>query len=328
MDTCCFLQVELGVLQSRERFPRPWSLIPRLSQVDRDVIERCGLSSLLDMPWYIINQGLLINLAERWHSDTNTFHLATGKIKITPKDYYRITWIPIVGALLSYEQTEEGGTKALHRIFHNDQMSGYEIPWQDFLHFGYASLPSVLAGFIGGFLCPDWRSKGLAMGWGLVLEDMVTQGCNFAWGSCMLAHLYRELHQVVYLRYMSLSVGVTLLQVWAQEYIPVSGPLADRDRPVGWSYVYGYTVIVVQHKLGKIENWRRVLDDIDTVIWRPYMDCEVWAEDMLEMPYVYMLRYLIGQTPFIIERFLHNHVQRHYGRQQGIPQGDCLYAQR
>lgn len=37
----------------------------------------------------------------------------------------------------------------------------------------YAPLPSVLAGFIGGFLCPDRRSKGLAMGWGLVIEDMV-----------------------------------------------------------------------------------------------------------------------------------------------------------
>lgn len=43
------------------------------------------------------------------------------------------------------------------------------------MDFDYAPLPSVLASFIGGFLCPDHRSKGLVMGWGLVLEDMVRQ---------------------------------------------------------------------------------------------------------------------------------------------------------
>lgn len=75
----------------------------------------------------------------------------------------------------------------------------------------YAPLPLVLARFIGGFLCFDCRSKGLSVGWGLVLEDMVTQGYRFTWGSAMLAHLYRDLHEVVYLGYDSLSAGVTLL---------------------------------------------------------------------------------------------------------------------
>lgn len=88
-----------------------------------------------------------------------------------------------------------------------------------------------------------------------MLEDMVRQGHGFAWGSCMLAHLYRELHQVVYLGYTSLSTRVTLLQVWAWDYIPVSRPLADKDRPVGQAYAYGYTGVVVQRKLGKLENW-------------------------------------------------------------------------
>lgn len=101
-------------------------------------------------------------------------------------------------------------------------------------------LPSMLTRFIGGFLCPDHRSKGLAVGWGLILEDMVTRGCRFAWGSAMLAHLYRDLHQVVYLVYSSLSIGVTLLQVWAWEHIPIARPLADRDRPTGCAYAYEY----------------------------------------------------------------------------------------
>lgn len=126
------------------------------------------------MPRYIINRGLLIAFAERWHSDTNTFHLATGEITVTLEDCYQILWIPMVGALLPYEQTEEGGTTALCRILQDDTVCGYEIPWQVFIDLDYTPLPLVLVGFIGGFLCPNHRLKGLAVGWGLVLEDMVT----------------------------------------------------------------------------------------------------------------------------------------------------------
>lgn len=148
------------------------------------------------------------------------------------------------------------------------------------------------------------------MGWGLVLEEMVTQGRRFSWGSTMQAHLYRGLQEVVYLGYGSLSAGVTLLQVWCWEHILAARPLADRDKPVGCAYVYGYRGLVVQCKLGKLEHWRRVLDDIDTVTWRPYTGCEVWVEDGLEMPFVFMTRYLIGRTSFVIERFVVTQVLR------------------
>lgn len=82
----------------------------------------------------------------------------------------------------------------------------------------------------------------------------------------MLAHLYRDLHQVVYLGYNSLSVGFTLLQVWAWDHIPTARPLVDRDRLVGHAYAYGYRGIVIQCKLHKLEHWRQVLDDIDMIV--------------------------------------------------------------
>lgn len=162
------------MVQSCEWFPRPWVLIPWLSQVDLDIIDRCNLSSLLDMPRFTMNWGLLTALADRWHSDTNTFHFAIAEMTMTPEDCYRILRIPVVGSLLPYEQLEEGRIETLRWIFHDDIVCGYEILWQEFLDLDYAPLPSVLAGFIGGFLCPDRRSKGLFVGWGLVLEEMVT----------------------------------------------------------------------------------------------------------------------------------------------------------
>lgn len=51
----------------------------------------------------------------------------------------------------------------------------------------YDLLLCVLSRFIGGFLCPDRRSKGLLVDWGWVLERMMLEGTKYAWGSCMLA---------------------------------------------------------------------------------------------------------------------------------------------
>lgn len=108
----------------------------------------------------------------------------------------------------------------------------------------------------------------------------------------------------------------------------MSRPLVDTDRIVDHAYTYSYIGVVFHYELGKLEHYHRALDDIDTVIWRPYMDCEVWAKDGIEIPYVYMSRYLIGRTLFIIERFLHSRIHRQYGRQKQMPQGACLYAHR
>lgn len=83
-------------------------------------------------------------------------------------------------------------------MFQDDHIFGYEIPWLEMVD-AYATLPSILVGFIRGFLCPDRRSKGLSVGWGRILESMIVHGTRYAWGMCMLPHLYHDLHQVVYL---------------------------------------------------------------------------------------------------------------------------------
>lgn len=70
----------------------------------------------------------------------------------------------------------------------------------------------------------------------------------------MLAHLYKDLHEVVYLGYESLSASVMLLQVWCWEHILATRPLVDRDRPIGRAYAYGYIGLVVQRKLDKLEH--------------------------------------------------------------------------
>lgn len=68
-------------------------------------------------------------LAERWHSDHNTFHLAISEMTVTPKDVYQILGILVVGELVIYDHTEQGGTEVLRRIFVDERISGYDISW-------------------------------------------------------------------------------------------------------------------------------------------------------------------------------------------------------
>lgn len=124
------------------------------------------------MPQISINRGLLTTLAERWHNEHNTFHFPTGEMTVTLEDVYRILWIPIVRELVLYDSTEQGGTDALRRVFEDDQICGYKIPWREMVD-TYATFLFVLASFIGGFLCPDHRSKGLSVGWGRIIESMI-----------------------------------------------------------------------------------------------------------------------------------------------------------
>lgn len=57
---------------------------------------------------------------------------------------------------------------------------------------------------------------------GRTLETLVTEHTRFAWGLCLLAHLYYELQQFVYHRPIGLGCGVTLLQVWAYEHLLIT----------------------------------------------------------------------------------------------------------
>lgn len=180
------------------------------------------------MPQIRINQGLLESLAERWHSEHNTCHLPIGEMTVTPEDVWRILQIPIVGELVVYDSTEQGGTDALCQVFQNDTICGYKIPWQEMVD-TYTTFPSILVDFIAGFLCPNHRSKGLLVERDHILESIITHGTRYAWGLCMLSHLHHDFHQVLYLRGASLSLGVTLIQVWTWEHIVVIHLVANRQ---------------------------------------------------------------------------------------------------
>lgn len=80
------------------------------------------------------------------------------------EDVWRILHILIRGELVTYDQAL--GTVVVQRVFADGvYIKDGSIAWEDIAAL-YEPLPVVLSGIVGGLLCPNRRSHGLAVGWG------------------------------------------------------------------------------------------------------------------------------------------------------------------
>lgn len=87
-----------------------------------------------------------------------------------------------------------------------------------------------------------------------------------------------------------------------------------------------YSGIIIQTHMGKMDYWCRQIDDLDTVMWRPYLRCEAWLEDDGELPYMFCPHWMIGHSTFVIKRFFFHRIFCQYGHVQDMPQGIAMYA--
>lgn len=106
------------------------------------------------MPKITHNRGLLTELAKRWHSEHNTFHLPSSEISVTLEDVYRILHILVIGELVQYDFEDRIGTKACRAVFADDIIGRGGIRLEDMVMY-YEALLMILAGLIGGFIYPD-----------------------------------------------------------------------------------------------------------------------------------------------------------------------------
>lgn len=118
-------------------------------------------------------------------------------------------------------------------------------------------LACILVGFIGCFLMPDRGQQGFLCEWGRMLERLVENPQRLGWGSCILTHMYREMHEIVYREGKRMAVKVLILQVWAWEHLLVCRSIGDEVRDPQQPIVYRYAGYVMQPHLGKTDYWRR-----------------------------------------------------------------------
>ena len=73
-------------------------------------VNMCGLTPLLTSGYENISHGFICAMSERWHEETNRFHLPVREMTITLDDVACLLGIPIAGRLLPYrELTREEG---------------------------------------------------------------------------------------------------------------------------------------------------------------------------------------------------------------------------
>lgn len=84
-----------------------------------------------------------------------------------------------------------------------------------------------------------------------MLERLLTRPVRLGWGSCLRAHMYHEMQEIVYREGKSMAASVLVLHIWAWEHIPICRPIVDDSQEVHHPIVCHYSGYVTQPHLGK-----------------------------------------------------------------------------
>lgn len=73
----------------------------------QDMVKGSNLFPLTTCNYHTIDKGLLSTFVERWHIETNTFHLHVGEMMITLDDMASLLHIPITGTFYNLEHMDK-----------------------------------------------------------------------------------------------------------------------------------------------------------------------------------------------------------------------------
>lgn len=90
--------------------------LPRYVAWFWDAVTETGLEPLTRTNYSIIDHGLMTAFADRWHPETDTFHLPIGEAGITLDDVQCLLHLPITGPFLNHEKlTRYEAVELVHR---------------------------------------------------------------------------------------------------------------------------------------------------------------------------------------------------------------------
>ncbi|KAH7835826.1 hypothetical protein Vadar_030228 [Vaccinium darrowii] len=198
-------------------------------------INQSGLLPLCKATYPYCNKVLLSAFVERWHPETNSFHLDFGEMGITLDDVHQLIGIPVTGSAirtpekdnLTLLQTCLGVTEeeAKEALIHE----GVTFDWLR-ENFSYVSdddldervdccARAYLLYVLGSTLFVDKTGVRVRVSYLGVLEDLQNVS-SYAFGAAGLAYLYRQLGQASNGDAKQLSGYTTLLEAWIQEHFP------------------------------------------------------------------------------------------------------------
>ncbi|KAL5164886.1 Serine/threonine-protein phosphatase 7 long form [Glycine soja] len=293
------------------------------------------------------NDELIIELAQRWCSKTNTFVFPWGEATITLEDMkvcwgYSVMGAPISSPLVSGEEREiEQKLIGVFRMFFKSKARRADhTPWMK--HFmsneSRVEHEAFLSLWLSRFVFPG-RSYTTILKSTFPIAIHLARGLKLALAPAVLASIYRDLsllnNKIRIVATVELEVTLwapfQLVQVWALERFPALQPLPDVIEQ-------GQLLMTKWHavKMLKGDNLKLILDSVGAengFIWHPYENSpalqlynenDMWVcdnpnfDDELES-FARCLRVseLVGME--CIEQYLPNRVAMQFGMDQDIP---------
>ncbi|KAK1258502.1 hypothetical protein QJS04_geneDACA017289 [Acorus gramineus] len=107
------------------------------STILKNTVKQSGLWPLVEYSFHAPNRHLISSMVERWHPETNTFHLPFGEMTITLDDVTQIIGIPVMGRAV-YGSTSMDIEDASKLVFKSLNLPMNEIHEELHLHNGSA----------------------------------------------------------------------------------------------------------------------------------------------------------------------------------------------
>lgn len=185
----------------------------------------------------MIDKGLISAFVERWHRDTNSFHLPIGEMTITLDDVSSLLHIPITGAFFSVNIFNKDDAAELlgellgvslaaaYAEFNLTRTTTVRYSWLlDVYHQRCAdqhwqmAARAFLLFLVGCTLFSDKSAFAVSVAYLECFRDLNSCG-GYAWGAAALAYLYDNLREASMHQTRTVSGYLTLLQVFALAFL-------------------------------------------------------------------------------------------------------------
>ncbi|XP_068478444.1 protein MAIN-LIKE 1-like isoform X1 [Phaseolus vulgaris] len=238
------------------------------------VVELSGLGGLLHASYESLDRGLLCAFVERWHAETNSFHLPVGEMTITLDDVSNLLHLPIVGQFYTQETLDsDSATDLLVEALRVDRALASEetrhcrgahvrLSWLREVYQDACSrrqwtvaARAYLLHLVGCTIFADKSATSVSVFYlGFFVDLRLTGG--YSWAAAALTHMYEQLGDCSYANTKQLAGYATLLQGWIYEHFPSIGmrrmqALYSEDQPRCRLYDAGKgtSIVVVRSQL-------------------------------------------------------------------------------
>ena len=194
-------------------------------------IAATGLSPLIRCSVITTDPGLISAFVERWHRETNTFHLPVGELTITLDDMASLLHVPITSMLHNFEPLVSsdviGLLTELLEVSHEEATFETRQAGRPHVRLGWlqdlyesqcrarrwvVAARTYLLHLVGCTLFANKSSTHVHVMHLEAFRDLAQVG-GFAWGAAALVHMYEHLNDASQASTRQLGGYITLLQV-------------------------------------------------------------------------------------------------------------------